>query len=272
MEIRDTRNGDWHWVNNAVTACKHITHAEKCVYSALATFGGCKEIHPKFETIAKRANVTERYCKDAVRKLEKVGYLSIKTGGGRGNANVYSLLKMPKGCKLCTLSKGCKKKQKRVRNDAIKGDNFTPQLYKEEDKELNNTLSKDKAGIPAEYGNKDINKLITLLKKEAGLEKLDGAIRDNRYYCNLCIKKFSVSGVSDIICIAAKNEFWKNQITNFRVLYYNGIKILKAADKPSKPYYDGMPMKMRYGKWNVLDRGEWKIYADAESKIEWRKD
>jgi len=136
MEIRDTRNGKWHWVNNAVIACSHITHAEKSVYSALATFSGCSEIHPNFKTIAERSNTSERHVKSAIKKLIEVGYITVDKGGGRGNANVYNLLKASKGCKFCTVYKGCKEKQKRVQKDAKKGANFSPQLDKEIDKEI----------------------------------------------------------------------------------------------------------------------------------------
>lgn len=138
MEIRDTRNGDWHWVNNAVIACKHITHAEKCVYGALATFGGCEKIHPNFKTIAERANVSERYAKNAIKKLTEVGYLQVEKGGGRGHSNIYYLLKASKGCKFCTLSKECENKPKMVKNKTIKGANFSPQI----DKEINNIINK----------------------------------------------------------------------------------------------------------------------------------
>jgi len=176
-----------------------------------------------------------------------------------------------------------------VREPWSKGQSTKETLTKE--RIITKALSKDKAGVPAKKikrdsylkelkkkqarpkkGNENINKLTSLLKKEMELDKLDDTIKNNRRYCNLAIRKFGVSGVSDIICAGAKDEFWKNQLTSFKAIYYNGVKISKTSDKPAKPYYMGMPMKKRYGKWNVLDRGEWKVYADAESKIKWIKD
>jgi len=47
---------------------------------------------------------------------------------------------------------------------------------------------------------------------------------------------------------------------------------LSKAELPQKqrPYYQGMPMRQVYGKWQVLANGEWKEYADKESLIEFK--
>lgn len=133
--VRDLRNGDWHWVNNAVTADPHLTAAEARVYSALSTFGGCEEIRPAFPLIAERAAQSERTVKAAVKKLVEVGYVRLVQGGGRGRANVYELLKASKGCKICTESeKQCKERPETVQNTTIKGAKSALQL----NKELNN--------------------------------------------------------------------------------------------------------------------------------------
>src|SRR3972149_4293493 len=126
MEIRDTRNGDWHWVNNAVTADKHLTPAEKVVYYALCTFAGYKEMHPSYELLAERSAISERSCKSAVKKLIEVGYLEVEKGGGKGHANVYKLLKTIKGCKFCTVSKGAKNDSKGCKKQHAKGAEFAP--------------------------------------------------------------------------------------------------------------------------------------------------
>ena len=48
----------------------------------------------------------------------------------------------------------------------------------------------------------------------------------------------------------------------------NFFKERRAKEK--KPFYRGMPMRQMYGKWQVLDRGDWKEYADSESLIEYK--
>lgn len=142
MEIRDSRNGSWYWVNVAVNACKHISHADKSVYGALASFSGCKDIHPSFETIAQRSNTSERQAKKSIKQLVLVGLVLVKIGGGRGKSNVYELLKCPKGCKKCTVSnKGCILIPERVQKSAIKGAKNAQELDNELDKEIDKDFS-----------------------------------------------------------------------------------------------------------------------------------
>lgn len=106
VEIRDTRNGEWHWVYNALLSDPHLTPGEKLVYSSIATFGGHQTIHPTKEQLAGRCGLDPKTVQRALGRLEEVGYLRAERGVGRGNASVYYLLKRPKGCKLCPFIKG----------------------------------------------------------------------------------------------------------------------------------------------------------------------
>lgn len=142
MQIRDLRNGEWLWVNNAVMSCPHIGNADYRVYSALASFGGMAEIRPSFPTIAERSTVSVRQSKLSIVKLIAVGFVEIKQGGGRGNANVYDLVKATKGCKSCTLSKQCKEKPETVQTSAINGADSAPHKDIEKDKEERHILGR----------------------------------------------------------------------------------------------------------------------------------
>ncbi len=135
MEIRDMRNGEWHWVYDSVIADPHISPTDKVVYSALSTFGGYKEMHPALETIAERACLSERATRNSMRRLEEVGYIKVDKKTGRGNANVYYLLKMVKGCKLCPFYKGGKEEPERGQILSLKGANLAPHINKESNKE-----------------------------------------------------------------------------------------------------------------------------------------
>lgn len=136
MEIRDTRNGEWHWVNNAVLACPHIKPYDKVVYSALCTFANCEEIRPDFGLIAERASVSIRRAKKGISNLIEVGFVEKIVGGGRGKANVYNLPKAIKGCKLCTVSKECTEKPERVQDTTLNRASCAPQIDKELNKEI----------------------------------------------------------------------------------------------------------------------------------------
>lgn len=135
MEIRDTRNGEWHWVYNALLADPHLTPGEKLVYSAISTFGGHQTIHPTKEQLAGRCGVDAKTVQRALKKLEEVGYLKVEKSIGRGNANVYFLLKKPKGCNLCPFIKGDIQDHKRGHLEPEKGTKTTPYIDKYKDKE-----------------------------------------------------------------------------------------------------------------------------------------
>ncbi len=117
--IRDTRNGDWAWVYRAVVSDPHLTANEVRVYASLACFDSNKhEIYPNYDTIAKKSNSSRRGVINAIKKLIKVEYVSVEYGGGRKVSNQYFLLKKPKGCKFCTVSKRVQKTtRKGAKND-----------------------------------------------------------------------------------------------------------------------------------------------------------
>ena len=116
FEVRDTRNGSWLWVYNAVVSDKHLTASDKLVYSGLASYSGNGGIYPSMDTLSQRCNVSRRQVILSVAKLVEVGYVSYAKGGGRGHSNRYVLCKMPEGCNRCTVSvvKGAKSVKERV--------------------------------------------------------------------------------------------------------------------------------------------------------------
>ena|SRR3990167_1006999 len=141
MEIRDTRNGEWHWVSNKILACNSIDVYDKAVYAALSTFAGCVEIRPSFEIIAKRCDVSIRKAKNSIKMLEKFGFVTIKNHGRKGVSNVYCLVKSVSGCQKCTV---CLSKKGTVEQEVVHATTGSsapcaPQLDKELDKELDNT-------------------------------------------------------------------------------------------------------------------------------------
>jgi len=50
----------------------------------------------------------------------------------------------------------------------------------------------------------------------------------------------------------------------------NTIKNIQDGFQKRKPYYKTMPMRKRFGRWEVFDRGRWNEYGAKESEIEWR--
>ena len=128
IEIRDTRNGEWAWVYHAVISDPHLSASDVRAYSALSSFGGYQIINPSMDQIAERGQMSIRQAKISIKNLENLEYISIEKGKGRGNSNVYYLLKRPKGCKICTISKGCKKEQEKVQKTIVKGAESAPTI------------------------------------------------------------------------------------------------------------------------------------------------
>lgn len=153
INIRDTRNGSWYWVNTAVNACPHISPTDKTVYAALCTFGGCAEIRPTFALISQRSALSVRSCKYSIIKLLEVGYISIENHGKKGVANVYNLLKAVNGCKKCKpcTTKEVQEMSEEVQDRAGSSANLAPQI----DKEINKKEI-DKSISPLEEKNTEI--------------------------------------------------------------------------------------------------------------------
>ncbi len=100
-------------------------------------------------------------------------------------------------------------------------------IYNNGNNDNNVIISKDIT--KSAYGNSDINEVISYFKTTLGLPIIDGSIKQNRIYANLCIKKFGgVNKVKLLIDSAKISQFWATKTTSFMKLYYNGVNILSS--------------------------------------------
>lgn len=106
-------------------------------------------------------------------------------------------------------------------------------LYKEEP---NNTVTKVTA--ERQFGNGDINEVLSYLKTRLELPDLDGSEKTNRQYAWLLIKKSKTGadGVKWLIDQAADDGWWHNHITSVRDLWNNKIKIVGSKRSEVKVY------------------------------------
>ena len=227
FEVRDTRNGEWLWVYNALLADPHLSAHDKIVYAALASYSGFAQINPDYKQISERSSISQRTSKQSIKNLVDVGYISYEKGEGRGNTNTYVLLKKPKGCEKCTNTE-------KVQETAIKGANDGKEKVQEmhtlktEIKDSIKTLSKDKEGNT--FGNQEVNIFIETLKKEFDLTILDGTTAENRKYAYLAIKKCGRLDVAlNVIRAAAADDFYGDKISNVKKLYYHMVEIVQKA-------------------------------------------
>jgi len=77
-------------------------------------------------------------------------------------------------------------------------------------------------------GNADVNKILEYFQKKLNLPVLDDPIKKNRQYAWLLFNKFkkSLKEVYLVIDYASEDDWWRNNITSIRKLYYNSIKII----------------------------------------------
>ena len=94
-------------------------------------------------------------------------------------------------------------------------------------KEIITTSSKDDGSL---RGNSDINFLFMYLKEKLNLPLLDESEKTNRRYCWLSLKKFGgIEKMKILIDSAAKNQFWKTNVTSFKQLYYKAVQIISST-------------------------------------------
>lgn len=104
----------------------------------------------------------------------------------------------------------------------------------EEEHIKKNQLAKAKEN-PESFGNKDINILVRYLE-EAIKGSLDGTQQENRRYCYLLINRFKkdypnrnpVEVTQFLISRGLEEKFHAKNITNFKYIYYNAMKILQS--------------------------------------------
>lgn len=133
IEIRDSRNGSWFWIQTHVWRDRRLKKADKVVYGTLASFASrSQELFPSIHLIAKYSDVSERQTYYSIKQLEKFGYIGIKRQIGK--KNVYVLLKTtpaiiaplhqvqetPAKTTLLTISNN-----KKLNNNATLGENKT---------------------------------------------------------------------------------------------------------------------------------------------------
>ena len=185
----------------------------------------------KYEVIKKELDIPERTYHRWVSNLKKHNYILTKrTPYGL----IIKVTKAKKvfGQQIGSAKNGLSSSAKKVGSNRPSTaylntqnglSNKTRQLDKTIDKTSNTNT---KVLQQAEYGNHDINKIISYLKEKFSLNILDGSDKENRRYAYHCLKKFKLDGTLQVIEVASANDFWKNHITQVKDIYYKAVKIM----------------------------------------------
>ena len=128
--IRDTRNGEWFWVNNLVLKHPYLTKQAKLVYCALTSFSGHngQKVYPSITTLCKLASVRRSTAIKAIKQLEK--YRFIETEKIDGKVTKYILLKLVDDKPIKSSAKGLRHQSKRATGVVQKG--YSNKTYKQD--------------------------------------------------------------------------------------------------------------------------------------------
>ena len=111
------------------------------------------------------------------------------------------------------------------------------------------TITKDKdrdKSLQPTYGRNDINQVISFLKEKLGGSP-DGSIQQNRRFAKLLLDRFKKDYpdklpeklVCALITFGIEDDFHGKNITSFKYLYYNVMKIVASIKSKNKsPYYE----------------------------------
>ena len=241
--VRDSRNGSWFWVDKEVWQDKTLTASDKVVYGTLAYFANQKDqtAFPSITTLEEYSCISRRQIYISIKVLENRKYLVVVRN--RGKPNEYTLLKMVTKVNGRTSAESalvqntaCTSAESAlvqiiawssaasapvlVQNTASNKNDTEQELF-------NKSILKD---TKQNFGNGDINFLISYFKENLKLPLLDGSEKENRRYCWLAIKKFGGrEGVGNLIKLTAAHDFWKSKITSFKDMYYRGVRIVSET-------------------------------------------
>lgn len=94
------------------------------------------------------------------------------------------------------------------------------------------------------FGNTDINQLIEHFKKTMEIPKEDCTQRQSRQYWNLLLKesRTGIAGVKWLIGLAKADEFYSNNITSSKSLYYARVKLItrQRGNRPKIAVFGGV--------------------------------
>jgi len=94
---------------------------------------------------------------------------------------------------------------------------------------------------------------------------------------NTRLKLFSAEQLLQAIDNFSKSKWWMKHNSHRGVAWFfhtderiDGFINLIPEVEEKKPYFRGDPMVKKFGKWKVIDGGEFKEFAGTEEQIEWK--
>jgi len=242
FKVRDLRRKEKSFIDDDYINgwAKHLRPAATAVYISLCRHADKEQqCFPATKLIAEEHGITRRTVQEKTRLLEKWNIIKkkrVRKKSGTWLNTTYFLLDKTEWHKppweKTSHSPTMGKKQHHH------GKSFPTKVTHIKDTHI--SINNTKRITSTEYGNKDVNSLLTHLKEKLNLPMLDGSDKENRRYCWLAIKKFGgVDKVRALVDTASQDKFWSTNLASFKKLYYNGVSIISKT----KIFKDRRPQK-----------------------------
>jgi len=274
FKVRDLRQKtqykvDDAYLNGYARVCKPVATA---VYNSLcrhAEFNSQKAF-PSQELMAYQHNISVRAVRRAIKKLAEYNIILIERDRikGRFTNYIYTLLDKSEWKPInqrtkTTYGEPADKITTRQKTTVVKRPTKDNKVFKDnKDKIKDNKESSNQVATIRNY-------FIEQCKKLKGFEPEMAFGKEGRLLKQK-LKRYSVEQLKDLIDKFMRSKVGEDLGFTLSICLSAGVInqwLSGKLEKPKKPTYNGNPMRKMYGKWYVLERGEWKEFADSESKI-----
>lgn len=231
IKIRDTRSKGYFIVNDDYLNgfAKHLDSTTSLVYICLCRHVDREQVaFPSHQYMAEKLGISRRTVQEKVKILEDCNLISrekIRRNNGKWLNTTYILVDK---------SQWKKPWEEFAHGTAMgKKQHSHGQPFPTKGTHTKGTHTNTKV-LAKTFGNSDVNKVLSSLKESFALPKLDESEKVNRQYAWHLLRKFEgLDGVLNLIKLASVDEWYKNNITSTKDLFYKGIKIIarKRGDK-----------------------------------------
>jgi len=278
FKIRDLRQKtqykiDDAYLNGYARVCKPIATA---VYNSLCRHAefNTQKAFPSQGLIAYQHNVSVKTVSRAIKKLVELNIISIERDRKEGKFERYIYTLLDKSEWKSIIFKNNTSGQKRpmvepVDKNTSRQTTVVVQSPTKDNKEPNDNKLNHKDTKNSNQVALIRNYFIEKCKKLKGFEPEMSFGKEGKLLKEK-LKRYSVEQLKSLI-----NEFMESKIgkdLGFTLSICLSAGVINqwqggVLKKPKKPTYNGHPMRKMYNKWQVLEGGDWKEFADAEAKI-----
>jgi len=273
FKIRDLRQKtqykvDDAYLNGYARVCKPTATA---VYNSLCRHAGfnTQKAFPSQSLIAYQHDISSKTVSRAIKKLVALNIIAIERDRKEGKFEryVYTLLDKSEWKPInqqtkTTYGQPADKSTSRQITTAVKRDTKDNKELKDNKLDFKDNKDSNQVALIRNY-------FIERCKELKGFEPEMTFGKEGKLLKDK-LKRYSAEQLKKLI-----DDFMESKIGNdlgftLSICLSTGVInqwLGKKLRQPKKPTYRGQPMRRMYNKWQVLEGGDWKEFADSEKKI-----